>query len=164
MSNKFKVGDKVRIIKNTSSLRGYDKYIGQVSIISSIDGSHYPYNLKDINCSCNDEELELVSNFTKADLKEGDIVTLRNGERLFVGEDNRFTDVSNDYNNALCDFDGISDDLIRTYDNNQEDIVKVERPVNYTTVYEREENAKEMTLKEVCDALGYEVKIVKEDN
>ena len=49
-------------------------------------------------------------------------------------------------------------------DDENNDIMKVERPVMYHTVFERDETVKEMTLDEICKALGYEVKIIKEED
>ena len=97
--------------------------------------------------------------FKKDDLKNGDIVTLRNGDRLvFVGSED-FIDLSDDNDNCLSDICDLEDDFTHeSYEDS--DIVKIERPVEYTTVFSREE-AKEMTVEEISKALGYEVKVVK---
>ena len=107
--------------------------------------------------------------FNKPDLKNGDIVTYRNGEKGVV----------------FLEFDAIMGDKLEnyiplehvTYNLNDEwnedwDIVKVQRARdihqfvksrwdNIPIVWEREETV-EMTLAEVCKALGKNVKIVKE--
>lgn len=44
-----------------------------------------------------------------------------------------------------------------------DEIIKVEVPT-YETVYDNSEEVKEMTMGEICKALGYNVKIVKEEN
>ena len=97
--------------------------------------------------------------FKKDDLKNGDIVTLRNGDRLvFVGSED-FIDLSDDNDNCLSDICDLEDDFTHeSYEDS--DIVKIERPVEYTTVFTREE-VKEMTVEEISKALGYEVKVVK---
>ena len=97
--------------------------------------------------------------FKKDDLKNGDIVTLRNGDRLvFVGSED-FIDLSDDNDNCLSDICDLEDDFTHeSYEDS--DIVKIERPVEYTTVFKREE-VKEMTVEEISKALGYEVKVVK---
>ena len=97
--------------------------------------------------------------FKKDDLKNGDIVTLRNGDRLvFVGGED-FIDLSDDNDNCLSDICDLEDDFTHeSYEDS--DIIKIERPVEYTTVFKREE-AKEMTVEEISKALGYEVKVVK---
>ena len=97
--------------------------------------------------------------FKKDDLKNGDIVTLRNGDRLvFVGSED-FIDLSDDNDNCLSDICDLEDDLTH-YSYEDSDIVKIERPVEYTTVFTRGE-VKEMTVEEISKALGYEVKVVK---
>lgn len=101
--------------------------------------------------------------FTKDCLKEGDVVTLRNGEKLRYTDD-KFSDLNDDPNNSIYDLSDLDDDL--TYydrDEIENDIMKVERPLTYTTMFERKEEVREMTLKEICKELGYNVKIVKEE-
>lgn len=108
---------------------------------------------------------ELVQPFSKEDLKDGDIVTLRNGDRLVL-VNKIFKDTTNENNNYLGNLDDLNEDL--TYEwlekNEDYDIIKVERPIGYITVYERREKqeVKEMTVEEISKKLGYEVKIVKE--
>lgn len=107
--------------------------------------------------------------FNKPDLKSGDIVTYRDGTKGIV----------------FLEFDAIVDDDLKNYAslehvpydlndewNNGWDIVKVQR-ANYIhqfmkprwdeapVIWERQETV-EMTLAEVCKALGKNVKIVKE--
>ena len=108
------------------------------------------------------------TNFTKYDLKDGDIVTLRNGAKLVYCDD-CFFDIDNNIANILTDFEDLTEDL--KYDNSNwnadtkanNDIMKVERPTQYKTMYERKEEVKEMTLAQVCEELGYNVKIIKEE-
>ena len=51
------------------------------------------------------------------ELKNGDIVTLRNGNRLIYANE-QFLDMSNENNNDLCYIDELNEDL--TYDDNHE--------------------------------------------
>lgn len=91
--------------------------------------------------------------FTKDDLKYGDKLTLRNGEVGLYKEKYTWIDFLN--------YDNINNDLTNNGCRGKElDIVKVERST-YTTVYERNEEEKEMTVAEISEALGYEVKVVK---
>ena len=94
------------------------------------------------------------THFSKKDLKVGDVLTLRNGS---VGIfDNKKTNID-----CLL-ADNIEDDLTNNgFCGKKLDIVKVERPIKYETVFKR--TIKEMTLEEVCEKLGYEVKIIKGD-
>jgi hypothetical protein len=57
----------------------------------------------------------------------------------------------------------IYDDLsLHTMINEQCEIIKVERPVEYTTVYTKEDIV-ELTVDEISKKLGYKVKVVGED-
>lgn len=107
--------------------------------------------------------------FTKADLKTGDVVKRRDGSIEIVNRELEMLICKSGWNNL----DNIKEDL--TYGNFPSgDIVAVRRPrqkshCNFgafannwgTLVYEREDPV-EMTLAEICKALGKEIKIVKE--
>ena len=139
---KFKVGDKVRVIK--CSIDGERcKNFNKISTITKI-GEHlcYPYMLKDIREAFKENELELVDKqFTKSDLKDGDIVTKRNGEkRTLVGKylhDVKRASPLTYYTEDLKDSGGLK----------EHDIIKVERPVKYEIVFEREEEILDETEK-----------------
>ena len=161
----FKVGEKVRIKYNLEDIKdfkggfapGMKRLEGEIVTITDIrDGKAYveenlwTWDLRAF------EKLNIVS---KDDLKNGDIVTLRNGDRLvFVGGEG-FIDLSDDNDNYLSDICDLEDDFTHEHFKDN-DIVKIERPVEYTTVFKREE-VKEMTVEEISKALGYEVKVVK---
>lgn len=91
------------------------------------------------------------------DLEFGDILILRNYEKYVYADRSMYGERDSYYH------DGDTVDCNYTNFNNDEDseydIIKVIR--NGKTIYER--TVKEMTLKEVCKELGYEVKIIKED-
>lgn len=177
MENKFKVGDKVRVRKdievgkeyNGGCLFAYDmeKYKGKETTIkiSFKRGDEVGYTLHDMSYwTFTDDMLERVE-FTKDDLQDGDIVTLRNGDKLVLFEED-FINMSDDNTNYLDYLSELRDDL--TYSDDDEDfrdsdVVKVERPNGYATLFERNEEVKEMTIAEISKALGYEVKIVKEE-
>lgn len=106
--------------------------------------------------------------FTKADLKTGDIVLQRDGKIDIVILDFEML-LTKTGCNLLKEF---NDDLT-SVNGTDFDIVAVRRPSVYrhcsfnafesklgTLVYERKE-VEEMTLEEVCKALGKEIKIVK---
>lgn len=112
--------------------------------------------------------------FIKSDLKNGDIVELRNGERYVYIEKyinwNTYTltphevivSLENGINKLL---DGYNDDLrYEDRDNCKYDIMKIldmsELHKNPTWTLERSKT--EMTLEEVCKELGRDIKIVKE--
>ena len=103
-------------------------------------------------------------------LKDGDIVTVRNGDRL-VYYGNGFGDLDTDnYSNDLSIISDLDvnlnyiDDICLGYKKSASDVIKIERPIITTTIWEREEKEPvEMTLEEVCEKLGYDVKIVKKE-
>ena len=110
--------------------------------------------------------------FTKADLRTGDMVLLRSGDvKLYIKEARMFVGSRQmgdwDYDTGFTN--GLKRSSSSTYD-----IVSVRRPDKVSDisfdafdknlgrlVYERDETV-EMTLEEVCKALGKNVKIVKE--
>ena len=153
----FKVGDKVRVRKdlivgkrygedNLSFVDDMEKYKGKQFEIIKTSGCDY--KLDNSNYYFNDGMLEPV--FTKQDLKVGDRITLRNG----------VSGIWDGYMIGALTYDEINEDL--TNDGalgSRLDIVKVERQKEYKTIYEREK-VREMTIKEISEALGYEVKVV----
>lgn len=130
---KFKVGDKVKVIKCKSHL--HCENINKISKIEGIETFFsYPYSLEDCDELFNDEELELVEKqFTKSDLKDGDKCTLKNGQVVFVDKTSKY-----------C-FENIDEQL--KYFNDDVSIVKVERPVKYETLFERKEEILDETEK-----------------
>lgn len=137
---KFKVGDKVKVIK--CSIDGERcKNLNKVSTITEIiERAVYPYKLEDISETFGERELELVERqFTKSDLKDGDKCTLKNGQVVFV-------DKTSNYG-----FSSIDEQL--RYFNDDVSIVKVERPAQYETVFEREEVLDETEKKYLTDVI-----------
>lgn len=160
----FKVGDTARVVDPILDSQEYLKgHIFKITSVIDCADSQHCYEGERMWL---DKELELieVNKMTKKDLKNGDIVTLRNGDRLVLC-DECFNDLSGDYSNHLYDLDELRDDL--TYkawdDDSSSDIVKVERPVKYETVFERREEVKELTVDEISEKLGYKVKVVGVD-
>src|SRR5574344_228316 len=100
---------------------------------------------------CKENELELIEELVQTihDLQLKDIITLRNGDELILSEDNKFKDIKRIYYNNVISLDDFYNDL--TYKNRIHedfDIIKVERPI-YSTIYNRTDNPKEMTLEEI---------------
>lgn len=122
---KFKVGDRVKVIN--CRLEGDNCCnLGKIFTIKDIkECSSFPYKLEGVDEPFSDSELELVKDFTKADLKDGDKCTLKNGQVIFIDKTSAYS--FNDIDEQLRYF---NDDAI---------VVKVERPVKYETVYERKE-------------------------
>ena len=110
----------------------------------------------------------MSTEFTKSNLKSGDIVTFRNNDVGVVFKEQDciiFSDFAQYFQlfNIQTDLTDITD--------TQWDIVKVQRPkdAHYLMKYRwndadiiwKREEAIEMTLEEVCKALGKNIKIVK---
>lgn len=144
---KFKVGDKVKIRKDFSKTKSYkitpvlnmEKYKSKIAEIQRIStGGNYNLDIDNMEWYWSDDMLEPYetkeSNFNKLDLKNGDIVKYRNGLKKIVSgdklweNDDLFTPLRY-YTEDLKDVDG----------EEEYDIVKVERPVQYETVFERKE-------------------------
>ena len=177
---KIKVGDKV-LLKNERGIDWngsglMDKYIGEVVTVSDVFGiAGEFFNIEeDVDYDkffrdkwvfdIDDVERIIYDDFTLDDLQFADIVTTRNGERYVVSDGGIYGE-SSDYK---LDCDDLSDDYdvnlicINSWDSNNSDfdIVKVERAGQ--VIWERPEEVKEMTIAEICEALGYEVKVIKE--
>ena len=174
----FKVGDRVRI-KSWEQMEkefgmefdwiackcGFNSEMrhlcGRTATISEIND--YKVKLTDwsddtggLYWTISTDMIKLVdtSKFTKSDLQEGDIVTDREGNKSIFLDDELY--------GTTIDLDGLTDELKDDKDYSEYDIVKVERPIKYETVFERKEpEVIEMTVEEISRALGHEVKVVK---
>ena len=167
----FKVGDKLIVKDNLRDIKGFaggymsnmDELIGKVVTVKEVwdeesikieeDKNDYRWDNRAF------ERTNIVK--TKHDLQNGDIVTLRNGDRLILLDED-FKDLDGENDNSLADIYDLENDLSYSGYGKDSDIVKVERAFEYQTVYNRENTVKEMTVEEISKALGYEVKIVKE--
>ena len=167
---RFYKGKKVRVknnLRNIEDFRGglipsMEEFEGKIVTITNVydnkvhikeDDDGYVWDLRAF------EELEgLVIN--KDDIKEGDIITLRNGDRLLIDADKDVSDLSGKNNNPVYSLYCFENDMTYRDGNSNYDIVKVERPVEYSIVYDKEA-VREMTVEEISKALGYEVKVVK---
>lgn len=131
---KFKIGDRVKVIN--CKIRGREcENLRKIFTIKSIDknDNRFPYELYGTPEFFGDDELELVNKFTKADLKYGDKCTLKNGQVIFFDKTSNYS------------FNSIDEQL--RYFNDDVSIVKVERPVQYDTVFERKEEILDETEK-----------------
>lgn len=173
---KFKVGDKVTVITGDDTFVPcmYD-YIGEEGIIEEVCEDGYTnthectYTLEGFGEPFRYRFVERVlekAKFTKYNLKEFDVVEFSNGNKTLVINDIILGELS------IGGFDLISwtDDLRDKY-TDKYDIMKIYRSTDsiptdrskwndLPVVYERTE-VKEMTIEEISEALGYEVKVVK---
>ena len=126
---KFKVGDRVRVV---AKKHGHRFDIGEIVKIEEISDRDYKCSSLEKNELWWMGEDEFTK-FTNADLKDGDIATDREGKKRTVSKGflvDNFGAISLTYfTEDLKDVDG----------EEEYDIVKVERPVKYETVFERKE-------------------------
>ena len=174
----FKVGDRVRIRSWESMAKesGIDskgdietkynfvKYMknlcGRTATIIDINGIEVKLgewsNAGNTTWNFSIDMLEPVL-FEKCDLQNGDVLRDRNGDKSVYYDGELYGDTVD-----LCD---LKYDLTvnhNVYDEHA-DIVKIERPIKFETVFERNEEIKEMTMEELCKHFGCQVKIVKEE-
>ena len=143
---KFKVGDKVKVVRCIIHKKNCEQINTIGKIINTVANRCFPYELENCDEIFREDELELVQEkqFTKADLKDGDIVTYRNGSKKTVFSDKLITgggflgSYLTNYNDELEEV---------SLKNSFLDIVKVERPTHYETVFERKEEILDKTEK-----------------
>lgn len=142
---KFKVGDKVRVI---AKKHGHGFNIGEIVKIEEISDRDYKCSSLEKNelWWMAEDEFTKVK-FIKSDLKDGDIVTYRNGLKKIVSGDKLY---GNDLFTSLRYY---PEDLKDVDGEEKNDIVKVERPVKYETVFEREEVLDETEKKYLAEVI-----------
>lgn len=186
METKFKVGEKVRVKKGIKAgtkmpnglriTNDMERRAGSIvtisGIVPSFSLSFCPIEKDDIRYEIIEDDgawiyadnvLEKLEPMKLKDLQFGDIITLRNKTRYVYASGYMYGENDNyclDCVRVAGDYDYNFEYLDADSKNNKYDIVKVER--NGYTIFELENKVKEMTLKEICKELGYEVKVVKE--
>lgn len=134
----FNIGDKVRVVRCRTHLNcKNNNTIG--NIIGIVVNRRYPYELEGVDELFREDELELVQEkqFTKADLKDGDIVIYRNGGKRIVNKTANEIVHMEDFSNLsfnLCDF---REDLTNI-NGCEYDIVKI-YSAEYKMVFSKEE-------------------------
>nr|DAV33405.1 MAG TPA: hypothetical protein [Caudoviricetes sp.] len=142
---KFKVGDKVKVI---AKKHGHGFNIGEIVKIEEISDRDYKCSsLKENELWWMAEDEFTKVKFIKSDLKDGDIVTYRNGLKKIVSGDKLY---GNDLFTSLRYY---PEDLKDVDGEEKNDIVKVERPVKYETVFEREEVLDETEKKYLAEVI-----------
>lgn len=157
---KFKVGDRVKVIARK---HGHFFDNGEVVKIKEINRESYMCSSLERNNIwwLGDDEVSEVK-FTKTDLKDYDIVTERNRKKRIVLEGFLRDDIGEisltDFTENLKDVDGVREN----------DIVKVERPVKYETVFERKEEILDETekryLASVIKPFRHKIKSIEKTN
>ena len=172
---KFKVGDKVRIVKVTHNNKYREKYIGNVCTIESINPigeigyEHYGFTNTDGYVFYTDE-LESVD-FTKSDLKDGMVVEYRDSDRRIVLGDkligyDSWVDIVAFNDNLECK-NNKDLNIDKVYNSDSHILKDYFKDKNLTLIWERnkkeEESTKKMTVAKIEKELGYKVEIVSND-
>lgn len=151
---KFKVGDIIKGI-NDDKYSITDTSMYKAEVISTnkdmmgikiLEHKDLLAQGEEYSVTNSSEYFELIEEkqFTKSDIKNGDIVTYRNGEKRAV------------INGRLIDNDGYRTSSLEYYNNELKkmlkdfealDIVKIERPSEYETVFERKQEILDDTEK-----------------
>lgn len=171
---KYKIGDKVRVKRELKEGDDFDiyvseemaKYAGKIVTIAKITKA-YDSNLRyeiegDRFWTWTEDMFEDSIKPTKEELLKMPIGTIIKTDSE---EHNIFAKVGeNDFCNDDVDHIencNISDDLsLDVYFANE--IVEIQEPA-YTTIYKKDTETKEMTVKQIEKELGYSIKIIKED-
>lgn len=178
----IKAGDKIKIISAQDEKFNYSDVIGNIYIVKEIRESQIGKKYAELknsiykpylyNCELVDEK---EKQFTKSDLKNGDIVELRNGQRYvyiekyndrFIYSTNSDEVIVNLKDGEYSRLGNYDDDLrYKGRGNCEYDIMKI---LDMSEFYKKQkwtwerEKTEEMTLEEVCKELGRDIKIVKE--
>lgn len=140
---KFKVGDKVKIREDLSFGKYYSVHLSRsmlsnkgkeakITYISPDDDTCH-LDIDSDNWWWTEDMLEpYTSKIAKKDLRDGDKCTLKNNEKAFVIDK---TVVTKDDVLSLYDYNS---KLEHNFNSNY-DIVKVDRPVGYKTIYKNDE-------------------------
>ena len=158
----FKIGDRVKIKEDLSCKHIYkmnivkemERYKGKVAEIVAVRcKTGYALDIDKGYWNWSDDTFELVESkkFTKSDLKDGDIVTYRDGSKGIkngahlqkIGNSAIFASLL-DYTEKLKQKENRYKNL---------DIIKVERPVKYVTAFERVEEILDEAEKEYLKAV-----------
>ena len=164
---RFYKGKKVRVKNNLRNIEDFrsglipsmEEFEGKIVTITNVYDDKV-YIKEDVDGYVWDLRAFEELSFNKGDIKEGDIITLRNGDRLLIDADKDVSDLSGKNNNPVYSLYCFENDMTYRDGNSNYDIVKVERPVEYSIVYDKEVVI-EMTVEEISKALGYEVKVIK---
>lgn len=140
---KFEVGDKVRVrrdLKNNVAyneiffVEGMKRYEGKTAKIVKKRANFYKIDIDNEHWNWTDDMFEMEWKFSKEDLRDGDIITLRSdAEFIKIGET-----IQNEY--VTISLEDFTENLGNPMNpRNNRDIIKVERPIKYKTIFEKEE-------------------------
>ena len=151
---KFEVGDKVRIRRNLKDGEEYNgvpfnekmkKYKGETAEIIREISVGYELDIDDGKWCWSDDMFYPKESFLKANLKNGDIITTRNGRKGII-ENKRLIFIDG---TPWMDMSNYTGGLKPVFLNDEGfDIIEVKRPVKCKIVFERAEEEKKEILNE----------------
>ena len=101
-----------------------------------------------------------LGQFTRDDLRDGDIITLKNGWKLIVQGPHLIN--LEEYESSFPYMGNLNRDLTCIWGDRRYEVFKVERPIQYVDIHIKK-NPRKMTVSQICKELGYDVEIVKDD-
>jgi len=149
---KFKVRDIIKGMNDKYSITDTNMYKAEVIStnkdmmgIKILEHKDLSAQGEEYSVANSSEYFELIEEkqFTKPDLKNGDIVTYRCGRKRIV-IDEKLIDETGYKSNDLYNYD---ENFLEKSRNGDLDIIKVERPLEYETVFKREEEILDDTEK-----------------
>lgn len=179
---KFKVGDKVKVVRDCGiNMSLYERHIdiGDEYVIESINPNSLNqrrdnYGLVGCTYVVYETELELVEPkpFTKADLKDGMVIEYRNGDRCVVingyfmkPTGYGWMPIDEYYDELHCKGSHPLDreyDVVKVYSSKAKNMPDYCDASKLTLIWERKEEPdhKEMTVEEIEEELGYKIKVI----
>ena len=171
MKIKFKVGDRIKAIDDTYGKT--NKAYGWTGIVTelgkenfdakTISGEHSDRG--EMYYSLKEEHFELIPS-TK--LTKEELLAMPDGTKITTNWDSEHNEFyklddsfANDDNDEIADYD-INDDLTLDDVGYGTKIIKIEKPIEYETVYDFSAEMQEMTIADIEKALGHPVKIIQE--
>lgn len=172
---KYKVGDVVKITGTRNSIGVPDDVIGRKGKILKTDTSDVPYKIYLIGYSVLENDNDIATTYW---LPENDIEKYRQeitpelleqlpiGSIITTSEDkhNQYVKIDwNEFQNDNCDSllaKELNDKLEFSETYGEPKLIGIQEPVYYTTFNQSDEPI-EMTIEEISEELGYNIKIVK---
>ena len=154
---KFKVGDYVRIKEGAKVGRIPE---GKCYKIIKTKNGYYNMEIDRPNSLWTEDVLELAT--PKDILEPGMIFECRNGYKyMFISENYAINEAR--YINDIFNENGVREwDIVKIYEKKESGSLKYNLENTENVIWEEKAPVKEMTIKEISEKLGYEVKVIKE--
>lgn len=174
---KYKIGDVVKIVKvaRCEQTGLCDDLIGRKGRILKTDNSEIPYKIYLIDYTQNDVENEIDYYYwvgeeciesTRRNITPKTLEELPIGSIITTSEDehNQYVKIDwDEFQNDDCDSllaKELNDKLKFSETYGEPKLIEIQEPIYYTT-YDESDEPIEMTIEEISEELGYNIKIVK---